>query len=116
MPKKTVASTRRKKNQIAGACIQMTAAAMGAPVHLNRAAGLEVQAEGVVFVLRNFDCADAVPLKDESSPWRRRACAMADGTPGEQWNAAVSDHDRDAWADIAGLESVLAQISQPQSE
>jgi hypothetical protein len=75
-----------------------------------------MQAEGVVFVLRNFDCADAVPLKDESSPWRRRACAMADRAPGEQWNAAVSDHDRDAWADIAGLESVLAQMSQPQSD
>ena len=109
VPEEAVARARSEEDEIAGAGVEVAAATVRVPVHLDGAAGLEMEAEGVVFVLGDFDCAYAVFFEDEAGPRGWRVCAVGDGAAGEQRDRAVADHDGDAWADITGLEGVLAQ-------
>ena len=84
MPEEAVARAGGEEDEIACAGIKVSGAAMGMPVHLDGAAGLEVKAEGMVLVLGNFYRADAVFFEDETGPWGRCVCAVGDGLPGEQ--------------------------------
>lgn len=109
MPEEAVARARGQEDEITGTGVEMAGAAVGVPVHFDGAAGLEMEAEGMVLVLGDFDGADAVPFEDEAGPRGDCVCAVGDGAAGEQWNRAVADHDGDAWADVTGLGSVLGQ-------
>jgi hypothetical protein len=103
VPEKAVACARGEEDEVPGPGVEMAAATVGVPVHLDWTAGLEMEAEGVVLVFGNFDCADAMFFEDEAGPRCCCACAVRDGAAGQQRDCAVADHDGDAWADVSGL-------------
>ena len=82
VPEEAVACARGEEDEVSRAGVEMAAAAVGVPVHLDGAAGLEVEAEGVVFVLRDFDSAYAVFFEDEAGPRSGCVGAVCDGAAG----------------------------------
>lgn len=116
VPEKAVARAGGEKDEVARASVEMTGATVGVPVHFDGTAGLEMEAEGVVFVLGNFDGADEVLFENEAGPRSCCVCAVGDGVTGKQRDGTLADHDGDAWAYFTGLESVLGQAASPQSE
>lgn len=111
VPEESVASAGGEEDQVARPGVERAGVTLGVPVHLDGAAGLEMEAEGVVLMLGDFDGANAVFFQDEAGPWSRCGGAVGDGTAGQKRDRTVADHDGDAWADVTGLEGVLAQAA-----
>jgi hypothetical protein len=76
----------------------MTGAAARVSIHHYGAAGLEVEAEGGVFVLGDFDRAEAMFFEDDAGPGGE--AVVRERLAGEERNGAVSPDDGDAlgWA------------------
>jgi len=68
VPEEAVARAGGEEDKVAGAGVETPGAAVGVPVHLDGSAGLEVEAEGVMLVLGDFDGAYAVSFEDEAVP------------------------------------------------
>lgn len=68
MPEEAVACAGREEDEIACAGLEATGASAGVPVHGDGAAGLEMKAEGGVFVLGDLYGADAVLFEDDAFP------------------------------------------------